>query len=134
MLTKDMERKALAKITKVLDELRADGESYVVEAFRGCEDAALSNIDNDFFDSPFGRMERLEHENCVLEENLEQADRGYRELEKMLKDEQNKYADTFDEVCELRRKWMDAEKKKAEQAQEILELKAKLYDLICKGE
>ncbi len=47
--TKEQERKALANIKKIVEEL---GEgSYIGMAFTGCFETAESNIENDFADS-----------------------------------------------------------------------------------
>lgn len=46
MTTKDQERKALAQIRKIVEDLGPD--SYIGIAFEGCFDIAAQNIDNDW--------------------------------------------------------------------------------------
>lgn len=50
MMTKTEERAALTKIEKIIAS--AGPESYIGFAFEGCCEMALSNIDNDFANSP----------------------------------------------------------------------------------
>lgn len=58
MTTKDQERAALDKISKIVNGLGE--ESYVGAAFKGCFEIAKDNICNDFMCSPLDRVEALE--------------------------------------------------------------------------
>ena len=58
--TKEQERKALANIKKIVEELGDD--SYIATAFEGCFEIAESNIENDFACSMKQRAESAEKE------------------------------------------------------------------------
>ena len=58
--TKEQERKALAKIKKIVEELGEN--SYVATAFEGCFEIAEQNINNDFGCSMKQRAEAAEKE------------------------------------------------------------------------
>lgn len=58
--TKEQERKALARIKKIVEELGED--SYIGMAFDGCFDVAEENIENDFACSMRQRAEHAEME------------------------------------------------------------------------
>ncbi len=58
--TKEQERKALAKIRKIVEELGPG--SYIGTAFEGCFEIAESNIENDFACSMKQRWEAIEKE------------------------------------------------------------------------
>lgn len=58
--TKEQERKALAKIRKIVEGLGED--SYIATAFEGCFEIAESNIENDFACSMKQRAESAEKE------------------------------------------------------------------------
>ena len=61
MPTKEQERKALAKIEKILEELGNNPDtSYVCRAFQGCVEDARENIDFDFANSQKDRADDLE--------------------------------------------------------------------------
>lgn len=58
--TKEQERKALARIKKIVEELGED--SYIGIAFEGCFEVAEENIENDFACSMKQRAEHAEME------------------------------------------------------------------------
>lgn len=58
--TKEQERKALARIKKIVEELGED--SYIGMAFEGCFEVAEENIENDFACSMKQRAEHAEME------------------------------------------------------------------------
>lgn len=68
MLSKDAERKLLAKINALLAE--AGPDSYIGMAFRGCAEAAAENIECDFGNSPADSAEHWEGEAHRLEAEL----------------------------------------------------------------
>ena len=69
MTTKEQERKALAKIRKIVDELGEN--SYVGTAFEGCFEIAEENIDNDFACSMKQRAEAAEKKAEALEAEVD---------------------------------------------------------------
>ena len=81
MVTKEMERKALDKIRKIVSELGDD--SYVATAFEGCFEVADQNIDNDWGCSLLQRAESAEKR---LEEALDEMHKAQNEA-KLLKTE-----------------------------------------------
>lgn len=66
--TKEQERKALAQIKKIIDDLGEN--SYIGTAFEGCFDIAEKNIEDDAADSLFDRLMRTEMENEGLKNTL----------------------------------------------------------------
>lgn len=88
MMTKTEERAALTKIEKII--ATAGPESYIGFAFEGCCEMALSNIDNDFANSPkqsittlrknleseMAAREKLEAENRELRKKAAQIPAG----------------------------------------------------------
>ena len=61
MPTKEQEKKALAKIEKILEELGNNPDtSYICRAFQGCIEDARENIENDFANSQKDRADYLE--------------------------------------------------------------------------
>ena len=81
MATKEMERKALDKIRKIVSELGDD--SYVATAFEGCFEVADRNIDNDWLCSLLQRAESAEN---LLKEALDEMHKAQNEA-KLLKTE-----------------------------------------------
>lgn len=67
--TKEQERKALAKIKKIVEELGED--SYIGTAFDGCFELAEQNIENDWAMSLKGQNEQL---NKDLKNKCDQVD------------------------------------------------------------
>ena len=65
MTTKEMERKALEKIRKIVADLGED--SYIGMAFEGCFEIAEENIENDFGCSMKQRAEAAEKKVSTLE-------------------------------------------------------------------
>lgn len=75
--TKEQERKALAKIKKIVEEL---GEGcYIGVAFAGCFEIAESNIENDFADSMKHRWEHAENQLKKAEAEVSELKRGFSE-------------------------------------------------------
>lgn len=64
--TKEQERKALARIKKIVEELGED--SYIGMAFEGCFEVAEENIENDFACSMKQRAEHAESKPSHLEQ------------------------------------------------------------------
>lgn len=78
MMTKDEERKALAKIRKIIEE--AGRDSYIGIAFDGVCKIAEENIDNDWGCSPV--------EDCeTYRERVEQLEKQKRELGQRIEEE-----------------------------------------------
>ena len=68
MTTKEQERKALAKIRKIVEELGEN--SYIGTAFEGCFEIAEDNIDNDFVCSMKQRAEGAEKNVEIISDEL----------------------------------------------------------------
>lgn len=91
MATKEMERKALEKIRKIVADLGEN--SYIGKAFEGCFEIAETNIDNDFW--------------CSMKEQVESAGKKAWVYRKKA----NNFAATLkanvNELDELRKKVID---------------------------
>lgn len=151
-ISKDDERKALAKIRKIIDTLGAD--SYVAAAFDGCFEVAEQNIDNDWACSLKEQIEsrnkeifKLQLENSNLRLDLK-AEKEYHELAiKNLQTASSNCADFKDTIQDLKTEInrLNAELSNVSLIEEtnrayykdllntkddeIIRLKAKLYDL-----
>ena len=66
--TKEQERKALAKIRKIVEELGED--SYIATAFEGCFEKAEENIENDWAGSWKQAFVAANDENSRLKEQI----------------------------------------------------------------
>lgn len=144
MTTKEMERKALEQIRKIVEGLGED--SYLATAFEGCFDIAEENIENDFACSMKQRLETSEKENAGLIKSIAEYQNKVKSLEmkaKNLEDatlayskDAEKHVETINGLKASSIKyWNDlqaAEAKLDEKEDEIIRLKAKLYDLMVK--
>lgn len=146
--TKEQERKALAQIRKIVEDLGEN--SYVGTAFIGCFEDAEENIENDFAFSMYGRYKSIESEY----EDLYKENRELVEKMSKLESEVKSQSETIDQLrsssvedSNIIKKQRDTyvelkntyDSTYAEQAdrikeleQEVIVLKAKLYDLIVK--
>lgn len=151
MTTKEMERKALEKIRKIVEELGED--SYVGMAFEGCFEDAEENIENDFGVSMKERWLAVEGEKEKLAAQVAKKDEQIKGLEMKIASlqranevkedatlayskEAEKMVEKIKGLTESATKyWNDlqaAETKLDEKEDEIIRLKAKLYDLMVK--
>ena len=144
MTTKEMERKALEQIRKIVEGLGED--SYIGTAFEGCFDIAEENIENDFACSMKQRLETSEKENAGLIKSIAEYQNKVKSLEmkaKNLEDatlayskDAEQHVETINGLKESAIKyWNDlqaAEAKLDEKEDEIIRLKAKLYDMMVK--
>lgn len=144
MTTKEMERKALEKIRKIVEELGEN--SYVGTAFEGCFEIAEENIENDFACSMKQRLETSEKENAGLIKSVAEYQNRVKTLEMRaghLEDSNLAYGKEAEKMVEkikgltesATKYWNDlqaAETKLDEKEDEIIRLKAKLYDLMTK--
>ena len=143
-ISKDDERKALAKIRKIIDDLGAD--SYVAAAFDGCFEMAEQNIENDWACSLKGEVESLQAQNNGLRHEIDELQKDIKvvkglhnigtevsekqktrikELEDRIQSLQGEVVDTDNERLQLKEELEEAK-------DENIRLKAKLYDLISK--
>lgn len=151
MMTKEQERAALNKITKILESLEDD--SYVKTAFAGCVEYAEENIHDDALCSPYYRAVELDTENEKLTTKIEQLEgtvASHNEMNNLLRDQLHKLNHEKDSIAELLEKECDKldrvneannklhdeialKDNKIEMLEaELIRLKAKLYDLIIK--
>lgn len=77
--TKEQERKALARIKKIVEELGED--SYIGMAFDGCFEIAEENIENDFACSMKQRAEKAESETARYKRMYESTAEDFERLE-----------------------------------------------------
>lgn len=98
MMTKDEERKALAKIRKIVEE--AGQNSYIGYAFYGVCRIAEENIENDWGRSPVEdcetyreKIEKLENENAELLRRIEEENGFAEEEQARLKGEVEYFKD-----------------------------------------
>lgn len=153
--TKDQERKALAKIKKIVEEL---GEgSYLAMTFEGCWDMAEDNITNDFGNSWYDAAQHEAKESYKKDEEIRNLKAQVKELQAAHDKDEEYYKEQMaagdtnskmlaEKVDRLEEKLLDsnecarhnwelysnlqAENEKLQQ--EVIELKAKLYDLLVK--
>ena len=108
MITKEQERRALAKILAIIESLGED--SYVGTAFEGCAEIARQNIDNDFACSmrqrvyiQEARADRLALELQRMTEACQTANAKKQELIEKLHDAR----ETIAQMAERERKLLD---------------------------
>lgn len=149
MTTKEMERKALDKIRKIIEELGED--SYIGMAFDGCLDHAKFNIENDWGCSWHQTAEALDKELTEAKQEAEnwksELNDAYKELEKervekerykrwyekdaeTIKAKNEQIAEAADHATENWCKFREQEDRADALEQEVIRLKAKLYDLM----
>ena len=140
MATKEQERKALARIRKIVAELGED--SYLATAFDGAWEIAEENIENDFANSTKFYVDKyngtdsraVAAENKIRELTAEvEFQKGEAEFHKKAYVEKNKdYNGACEKIEELVKARQDAEKRVEALELETMKLKAKLYDLMMK--
>ena len=138
MATKEQERKALARIRKIVAELGED--SYIATAFDGAWELAEENIENDFGNSTRWYIDKYNNSGEDVRKAREEAEEDSRklrvELEEMktdLEHWQGKFTKKSEEYVTLLRShnelWNKSrEAQKAEK--EVIRLKAMLFDLM----
>ena len=140
MATKEQERKALARIRKIVAELGED--SYLATAFDGAWEIAEENIENDFGNSTKFYVDKyngtdsraVAAENKIRELTAEvEFQKGEAEFHKKAYVEKNKdYHGACEKIEELVKARQDAEERAEALELETMKLKAKLYDLMMK--
>lgn len=143
MATKEQERKALARIEKIVADLGTD--SYLGTAFEGCFEDARENIENDFACSYKNRFENA----CAHYEKVENEVVQLRAQVGIYEDEIVDLNMKFDEAClqldsnedhirslkctirDMANHEVELQDKLQKYETEILKLKARLYDLLC---
>lgn len=148
MTTKEQERKVLAQIKKLVEELGED--SYIGTAFEGCFEIAEQNIENDWACSMKDRAEIAERKLNALELRYNQDVDHLQGVKEHLEKELNEYnkrvsgfelslenaredkEDAKAEANDLARGLEEALEENEALKTEIVNLKAKLYDLIAK--
>ena len=140
MTTKEQERKALARIRKIVAELGED--SYIATAFDGAWEIAEENIENDFGNSTKFYVDKyngtdsraVAAENKIRELTAEaEYQRSEAEFAKNGLAEREADIMKMSEKNDGLRIELLEEKQKNEAIElEIMKLKAKLYDLITK--
>ena len=143
IITKEDERKALAKIKKIIEGLGED--SYIGIAFEGCFEIAEHNIDNDWFCSLQQKIEIYEKQNDEFEIRIKEL-KSELEKEKQLHALQLENFRTCMSNCEtykteieqLRSELKSAEDEISElegdlnkSEETVVQLKARLFDLLC---
>lgn len=140
MATKEQERKALARIRKIVAELGED--SYIATAFDGAWEIAEENIENDFGNSTKFYVDKyngtdsraVAAENKIRELTAE-AEYQRSEAEFAKKGLAEREADIMkmsEKNDGLRMELLEEKQKNEALELEIMKLKAKLYDLMTK--
>lgn len=140
MTTKEQERKALARIRKIVAELGED--SYIATAFDGAWEIAEENIENDFGNSTKFYVDKyngtdsmaVAAENKIRELTAE-AEYQRSEAEFAKKGLAEREADIMkmsEKNDGLRMELLEEKQKNEAFELEIMKLKAKLYDLMTK--
>lgn len=144
MTTKEMERKALEQIRKIVEELGED--SYIATAFEGCFEDAEYNIRDDAaysmkarWDSAKAAEDELRAkvaEQTAMIKNLETKVENLTDATLAYSKDAEKHVETINGLKASSIKyWNDlqaAETKLDEKEDEIIRLKAKLYDMMVK--
>lgn len=155
--TKDQERKALAQIKKIVDDLGEN--SYIAIAFEGVWELAEENIESDFGNSCAWYIKKAADLDDLLKNEIDSSNEKERRLRNLVKeteamleaanDAAKKERDTFakkkaqlsDELeyaLGERDKYIErchiAESCLEKAEYEIIRLKAKLFDLMFKGD
>ena len=144
IITKGDERKALAKIKKIIASLGED--SYVGTAFEGCFEIAESNIENDWACSMKQRSDSFEMECGKLCSEIDELKRDLEEEKRLHALQLENFrtcmsnCETYKaEIEELRSDLKSAEDKISElegdlniSEETVVQLKARLFDLLCR--
>ena len=144
IITKEDERKALAKIKKIIASLGED--SYVGTAFEGCFEIAESNIENDWACSMKQRSDNWEIECGKLCSEIDELKRDLEEEKRLHALQLENFrtcmsnCETYKaEIEELRSDLKSAEDKISElegdlniSEETVVQLKARLFDLLCR--
>ena len=151
MTTKEQERKALAKIRKIVDELGED--SYIATAFDGVWEIAEENIGNDFANSvrfyinkyyeserklacrnteAMNKVDELMKENRELTAEVEYQKSEVEFTKKGLADKNTDYVNACNRVDEVSKALRAEQEKTAALEHDVMKLKAKLFDLMYK--
>ena len=144
MTSKEMERKALEQIKKIVADLGED--SYIGTALEGCLEIAEENINNDWAcsmkqrwaaaekasDARKERIKTLETQVANAKELDKRSNENYVALEQKYGKLKEQYDDMEDRYCAANEQLSDFNDQINEKDAEILKLKAKLYDLIVK--
>ena len=138
MATKEQERKALARIRKIVAELGED--SYIATAFDGAWELAEENIENDFGNSTRWYIDNYNNSGEDVRKAREEAEEDSRklrvELEEMKADlehwhgkftkKSEEYVTLLRSHNELWNKYREAQKAE----KEVIRLTAMLFDLM----
>lgn len=151
MTTKEQERKALARIRKIVNELGED--SYIATAFDGVWELAESNIEDDFANSVsfyiskwhqaedelahksgeyLNKVNDLKKQNRELTAEVEYQKSEVEFTKKCLADKNTDYVNACNRVDEVSRALREEQEKTAALEHEVMKLKAKLFDLMYK--
>ena len=151
MTTKEQERKALARIRKIVDELGED--SYIATAFDGVWEIAEENIKSDFANSvsfyinkyyeserklacrnteAMNKVDELMKENRALTAEVEYQKSEVEFTKKGLADKNTDYVNACGRVDEVSKALRAEQEKTAALEHEVMKLKAKLFDLMYK--
>ena len=151
MTTKEQERKALARIRKIVNELGED--SYIATAFDGVWEIAEENIENDFGNSvsfyinkyyeserklacrnteAMNKVDELMKENRALTAEVEYQKSEVEFAKKGLADKNTDYVNACNRIDEVSKALREEQEKTAALEHEVMKLKAKLFDLMYK--
>lgn len=140
MATKEQERKALARIRKIVAELGED--SYLATAFDGAWEIAEENIENDFanstkfyvdkYNGTDGRAVAAENKIRELTAEVEFQKSEAEFAKKGLAEREADIMKMSEKNDGLRMELLEEKQKNEALELEVMKLKAKLYDLITK--
>lgn len=144
MTTKEQERKALARIRKIVAELGED--SYLATAFDGAWEIAEENIDYDFAGSVKWYVSQYHELSDEIRKAAEESEKMNRELSlnleeaksdaKMWRESSMQKGEDYSKLCKTCNALQDEANKIQDKNEalelEVMKLKAKLYDLMMK--
>lgn len=144
MATKEQERKALARIRKIVAELGED--SYIGMAFTGAWKIAEENIEFDFGGSVKWYIDQYNELTDEIRKAAEESEKMNRELSlnleevksdaKMWRESSMQKGEDYSKMCKTYNALQDEANKIQDRNEalelEVMKLKAKLYDLMTK--
>lgn len=138
MATKEQERKALARIRKIVAELGED--SYIGMAFEGAWELAEENIANDFGNTTQWYIDKYNNSGEDVRKAREEAEEDARklrqELERVKADkeylwgEYNEKKEAYNNLVKDRNDLWNKVQESKKLENEVIKLKAKLFDLM----
>lgn len=118
MITKEQERKALAKIKKILEEVGED--SYIGKAMEGVLDDAEENIENDFALSMKGRWQTTTKIISMRDDEIKAKDMEIERLKKELAETEEDCKALNERIDSLRKDKFEAQEQALNERKDVV--------------